>query len=105
MPRFARMVIKGEQAVYHVISRTALEGLPIKDYEKDYLLQLIQQFSRLYFVEVLGFSIMCTHFHLLVKIFPDTDYSDDDIKKRYISFLGEGMEFSNEKIKDFRRKW
>jgi len=27
MPRIARLVVKGEPAVYHVISRTTLNGL------------------------------------------------------------------------------
>ncbi len=35
MPRIARMIIKGEPAVYHVISRTALDGYVIGDVEKD----------------------------------------------------------------------
>jgi len=33
MPRIARMIIKGEPAVYHVISRTALDGYVIGDVE------------------------------------------------------------------------
>ena len=43
--------------VNHVISRTALPGLPIKDTDKDSLLGLINRLSRLYFVDVLGFAI------------------------------------------------
>ena len=35
VPRTRRMVIKGEPGVYHVISRTALKGLPFKDVDKD----------------------------------------------------------------------
>jgi len=27
--------VEGEQAVYHVMSRTALDGFPFKDVEKD----------------------------------------------------------------------
>ena len=34
MPRIARMIIKGEPAVYRVISRTALDGYVIGDVEK-----------------------------------------------------------------------
>ena len=41
----------------HVISRTALPGLPIMDTDKDYLLGLIKRLSQLYFVDVLGFAI------------------------------------------------
>ena len=31
MPRIARFLKEDEKAVYHVISRTALDGLPFKD--------------------------------------------------------------------------
>ena len=45
MPRIARMIVKGENIVYHVISRTALDGYVIGDIEKDYLLKLIMPLS------------------------------------------------------------
>ena len=35
MPRYARMVMKGEVAVYHVMRRTALEDYPFADVDKD----------------------------------------------------------------------
>ncbi len=53
MPRAKRMVIQGEPCVYHVISRTALEGFPFKDVEKDMMLKIIKRHSNLFFVEVL----------------------------------------------------
>ena len=49
MPRIARMVIKGEQAVYHVISRTALDGYPFGDVEKDHFFKVVRRLSRVYF--------------------------------------------------------
>ncbi len=48
MPRIARMVIKGEPAVYHIMSHTALEGYVIGDIEKEYLFKLIKKLSRLW---------------------------------------------------------
>lgn len=71
------MVIPDEQAVYQVMSRTALDG----SVEKDFLLKLFKQFSRFYFTEILGFCIMGNHFHLLIKMLPDTEFSDTDIKR------------------------
>ena len=44
------MIIDGEKAVYHVMSRTALDGFPLKDVEKDFMLELIKRFSALYFI-------------------------------------------------------
>ncbi len=44
MPRYARMIVKGEKAVYHMMSRTALDGYPFDEF---------------------GYCIMGNHFHLL----------------------------------------
>ena len=42
MPRIAR---GGEQTVYHVISRTALDGFPFGDIEKEELVKIIQNLA------------------------------------------------------------
>ncbi len=54
MPRIARMMVKGEPGVYHVVSRTALDGFVLGDLEKDYILDLMRRLSSVYFAEVLG---------------------------------------------------
>jgi putative transposase len=51
MPRIARLVVKGEPAVYHVMSRTALDGFVLGDVEKDFLFDLIARLSSVYFSE------------------------------------------------------
>ena len=71
MPRIPRMVINDETTVYHVMSRTALDGFPLGDIEKDFMLDLIKRYAALYLVEILGFSLMGNHFHLLVKTLPE----------------------------------
>ena len=81
MPRTSRLIIKDETAVYHVMSRTALDGFPIGDIEKDFMLDLIKRYSSLYFVEILGFCLMGNHFHLLVKMIPEHEFTDGEIKK------------------------
>ncbi len=58
MARIPRLMIVGEPTAYHVISRTALDGFPIGDVEKDYYVDLIKKFSKLYFVEIMGFCCM-----------------------------------------------
>ena len=62
MLRIARLVVKGEPAVYHVLSRTVLDGFVLGDIEKDYLLKLIKRLSSVDFSEVLGFCVMENHF-------------------------------------------
>ncbi|MBW2011461.1 MAG: hypothetical protein JRI32_07425 [Deltaproteobacteria bacterium] len=105
MPRIARMIIPDEQAVYHVMSRTALDGFPFGDVEKDHMVQLIQKYSKLYFTEILGYCVMGNHFHLLARMFPDNGFSDQEIKQRYINFYGKDRDFSDEQIPCFRGKW
>ena len=68
MPRIARMLVKGEPAVYHVMTRTALDVHVLGDVEKDYLFKLIQKLSAIYFTELLGYCIMGNHFHLLARM-------------------------------------
>jgi REP element-mobilizing transposase RayT len=105
MARTSRFIIPDEQAVYHVMSRTALDGFPLGDVERDYLANMIKKLSRLYFVEIMGFCIMGNHFHLLVKMFPDSSFSDEEIKKRFEDFYGEEKKFSKDHLPLFRQKW
>jgi hypothetical protein len=41
MPRTRRLVNGGEKTAYHVMSRTALDGFPFGDVEKDELVKII----------------------------------------------------------------
>jgi len=61
MPRIPRMVIDDETTVYHIMSRTALDGFPLGDIEKDFMLDLIRRYAVLYFIEILGLCIMGNH--------------------------------------------
>ena len=108
MPRIARLKIKEGPGVYHVISRTALDGFVLGDVEKEFLLNLIKKLSSVYFAEVLGFSILGNHFHLLVRMHPGDDVSDEEIKKRVKLYYGKGSkrEVNDEgMIRALRQKW
>ena len=85
IPRFER---KDEPTVYHVISRSALPRLPMDAADKDYLLQLIHRLSRLYFVDVLGFCLMGNHFHLVTRVYPESELSDEELHRRYKDYYG-----------------
>ena len=86
MARIPRLLVKGEDTIYHIISRTALPGYVLGDLEKDYLLSLIKSLSGIFFVEVFGFCIMGNHFHLLVKMNTMENYSDEEVKRRLSLF-------------------
>jgi putative transposase len=104
MPRTQRLIIKDESTVYHVMSRTALDGFPLVDVEKDFMLDLTRRYAALYFVEILGFCLMGNHFHLLVKVFPEYKFTDEDIKKRYMGFYGDDRTFSYGQVPALREK-
>ena len=104
MPRISRMLIDDETTVYHVMSRTALDGFPIGDIEKDFMLGLIRRYSSLYLVEILGVCIMGNHFHLLVKMIPEYKFSDDEIEKRFVGFYGDERVFADGLIPSLREK-
>jgi REP element-mobilizing transposase RayT len=86
------------------MSRTALDGFPLGDIEKDFMLDLIRRYAVLYFVEILGFCLMGNHFHILVKTLPEYKFSDQDIKKRYVGFYGDDRVFADELIPSLRAK-
>ena len=104
MPRTPRLINNEETSVYHVMSRTALDGFPLGDVEKDYMLDLIGQYANLYFVEILGFCLMGNHFHILVRVFPEDQFSDEEILKRYVDFYGDEQIFAEGLIPSLREK-
>jgi putative transposase len=104
MPRTRRLVNGEEKTAYHVMSRTALDGFPFGDVEKDELVKIIKKFSKLFFVEVFGFCIMGNHFHLLIQMFPEHNYEDEEIRKRCKAHYGEDFVVSDEQIGDYRVK-
>jgi putative transposase len=105
MPRTPRMIVGDETAVYHVMSRTALEGFPLGEIEKDFMLDLIRRYSTLYFVEILGFCLMGNHFHILVRMFPEGQFSDEDIRNRIERFRGDGRVVGDGQMPYFRAKF
>ncbi|NNK01332.1 MAG: hypothetical protein HKP58_13075 [Desulfatitalea sp.] len=89
MPRTSRMIVKNETAIYHVMSRTALDGFPLEAFEKDYLVELVQRMGNLFFTEIYGYCMMGNHFHLLVKMISEDRFADDEVKERLVRFYGE----------------
>jgi putative transposase len=104
MPRTRRLIIDDQSTVYHVMSRTALDGFPLGDVEKDFMLELIRRYASLYLVEVLGFCLMGNHFHILVRVLPEHKFSDEDILKRFVNFYGDARIFTDGLVPSLREK-
>jgi REP element-mobilizing transposase RayT len=86
------------------MSRTALDGFPLGDIEKDFMLDLIRRYAELYLVEILGFCLMGNHFHILVRVFPEDKFTDEDILKRYVDFYGDERIFADGLVPSLRLK-
>ena len=86
------------------MSRTALDGFPLGDSEKNFMLDLIRRYSSLYLVEILGVCVMGNHFHLLVKMIPEYKFSDEEIEKRFVELYGDERVFADGLIPSLREK-
>lgn len=105
MPRVARMIVGSEKTAYHIMSRTALDGFPFGDVDKDELVKIIKKLSKLFFVEVFGYAIMSNHFHILAQTVPEHYYSDEDIIKRLKIHYGKDFEVAKEQLDIYRNKF
>ncbi len=105
MPRMPRLLIAETPTVYHIISRTALPDYPIEDVEKEYLVNLIKHLSRIYFTEIIGYSVMGSHWHLLARMHPGENYSDNEIVKRYQLYYREEKVMGEGQIPFYKEKW
>jgi len=106
MPRTSRLLIPTQATVYHVMSRSALQGLSsMGDSEKEYLISLMKQLSRLYFTEILGFCCMGNHFHLLVRMLPEENFTDTELQIRHERFFGQKKRFCEGHIPFYRLKY
>ena len=86
------------------MSRTALDGFPLGDVEKDYLLDTIKRFGKLYFVDILGFALMGNHFHLLVRMHPEFKYKNEEIQKRINQFYNNHKTIHQTEVSKYREK-
>ena len=84
--RQSRIFIKDKELVYHIISRTALDGYVLEKENKDYLLNLIYQLSNFYFMDVIAFCIMGNHFHLMVRNRFEKNFKDEEILNRLYNY-------------------
>ena len=73
----------GERVYHHVMTRTAQQVYWLEDPEvKKILLELVDFYSQVYYVKVLGFVCMSNHYHLCLEISrPELD--KEDIRRRH----------------------
>ncbi len=64
-PRISRLFLKTQPTV---MTPTTLEGFPLCDTEKEYMLNLIKRQKKLYFIEILGFCLISSNIHIVVRM-------------------------------------
>ncbi len=105
MPRIQRLVVRNEKAVYHIISRTTLEGLPIGEEGKNFFIELLKELGKRYFVDVFGFCVMGDHFHLILEIAPPKGIPIKAIRERFEAHYADRREWTKEEGAYHRKKW
>ncbi len=96
MPAYARkeIVDQSEVGIYHCIARCVRRAFlcgtdPYSgknfDHRKTWAQQRLELLAGIFAVDVLGFSIMSNHVHVLLRNRPDVvqDWSDDDVARRW----------------------
>ncbi len=104
MARLRRLKVIGEDAYYHVISRTVGQEFLLGKKEKNKFVEMIEKLSKLFLVKIIGYSIMSNHFHLLIKIESSENFDDDNIRNRLKKHYGKNYILNNINISDNREK-
>jgi len=96
MSRMARLKYRDPRdGYYHIISRTVLKSFLLDDEARETFLGILRMLSRVYFVKVVTFSLMSNHFHLIVRMLPPEEMSDNDVEERFNIYYNEGKQKRN----------
>ena len=76
---------------YHIVSRTVLKSFLLDEVAKEKFMVILRKLSQVYFVRVVSFAIMSNHVHLIVRMLPEEDISDEDVKHRFHRYYNEGV--------------
>lgn len=78
-----RHLVRGQEGVYHVTSRTACGQFLFDDEAKERFLKLLHKQAGFCGVDVLAYCMMGNHFHLLVAVPEKCDIADSELLRRY----------------------
>jgi len=84
--RQPRFFIQEKELVYHLVSKTSLDGFVLNEDEKNTFLHLLYQLSNFYFIDVLAFCIMGNHFHIIVRNKLEHQFDDEEILSRLYNY-------------------
>lgn len=95
MPRKNRSWTSQLTGSFHIISRVSGGELLFNNEEKEYFLKLLERFASGFFVDILSFTFMSNHFHILANglELDAKKASLGELKRRYQLIYGENLEY------------
>ena len=84
-----RILIEGNSAVYHVMSRTVCQNFLFGEEEKEVFCRQLHRQAAFAGVEVLAYCVMSNHIHLLLRVPVVGALSDRELLERYQAYYGE----------------
>ena len=88
-----RMVIHNRDGVYHLMSRCCLGEHLLEDGEKEMFIRMMHKQAAFCGVDILAFSIMSNHFHILARVRHEKPQTDEELLHRF-RMLHEGSRLS-----------
>ncbi len=88
-----RMVVHGRDGVYHLMSRCCLGEHLLEDGEKEMLVRMMRRQAAFCGVDLLAYSIMSNHFHILARVRHEKPQTDEELLRRF-RLLHEGSRLS-----------
>ncbi len=88
-----RMIVHGRDGIYHLMSRCCLGEHLLEDEEKEMLVRMMQRQAAFCGVDVLAYSIMSNHFHILARVRHEKPQTDEELLMRF-RMLHEGGRLS-----------
>ncbi|NBB79246.1 MAG: transposase, partial [Verrucomicrobia bacterium] len=102
--RSNRLRVRGENAVYHCMTRTVNGEVLFGRGEKEVLRKMIRQVADFSGVRVLTFCVMSNHFHVLVDVPVEESVSDAELMRRYKVLYPKPTRYATASIQVLKRK-
>jgi putative transposase len=86
--KLKRAVIRGEDAVYHLVSRTSCRHYLFGDEEKEMFVRMMRRQADFCGVDVLAYCMMSNHFHILARVRHEEVVGDVELLRRHRVLYG-----------------